>query len=193
MNYGVLRRTPATGFCSTMAQAYGRSSPQNHRGLAGDAGLDDCLYMGNLDSLGIGVMPTSRCNGGCSSRKHPRISSLRLDARSPCVASSSQPQRSWGGQRQQRRPDPLGRGRCRGTGPTQHDGTVVVPLTRYYRPAKSRPLGDPQKPAKLGGPPPTEEMIAEMIRHDQEEAKKEAYLRRKGFEWGPGKHPSHRS
>ena len=67
------------------------------------------------------------------------------------------------------------------------DGAVVVRIDpRYYRPAEVETLlGDPSKAReKLGWTPTTslEEMIAEMIHHDQEEAKKEAYLRRKGFQ-----------
>jgi GDPmannose 4,6-dehydratase len=45
-------------------------------------------------------------------------------------------------------------------------------------------LGDPTKAhAKLGWKPTTslEELVAEMVAVDLEEAKKEAYLRRKGF------------
>jgi GDPmannose 4,6-dehydratase len=45
-------------------------------------------------------------------------------------------------------------------------------------------LGDPSKAhAKLGWQPTTtlEELVAEMVAHDQEEARKEALLRLKGF------------
>jgi GDPmannose 4,6-dehydratase len=45
-------------------------------------------------------------------------------------------------------------------------------------------LGDPRKAhAKLGWQPTTslEQLVAEMVATDLEEAKKEAYLRRKGF------------
>ena len=46
-------------------------------------------------------------------------------------------------------------------------------------------LGDPTRAReKLGWTPSTslEEMVNEMIDHDREEALKEAYLRRKGFQ-----------
>ena len=45
-------------------------------------------------------------------------------------------------------------------------------------------LGDPSKAhAKLGWTPTTtlEQLVAEMVAHDQEEARKEAILRLKGF------------
>ena len=57
---------------------------------------------------------------------------------------------------------------------------------RYFRPAEVETLlGDPTRAReKLGWTPSTtlEEMVNEMIDHDREEALKEAYLRRKGFQ-----------
>ena len=57
---------------------------------------------------------------------------------------------------------------------------------RYFRPAEvDTLLGDPSKAReKLGWSPTTslEQLVAEMVNHDREEARKEAYLRRKGFE-----------
>ena len=56
---------------------------------------------------------------------------------------------------------------------------------RYFRPAEVETLlGDPTKAKeKLGWTPTTtlEELVAEMIATDKEEAKKEAILRREGF------------
>ena len=56
---------------------------------------------------------------------------------------------------------------------------------RYFRPAEVETLlGDPSKAKeKLGWTPTTtlEELVAEMVATDVEEAKKEAYLKRKGF------------
>ena len=56
---------------------------------------------------------------------------------------------------------------------------------RYFRPAEVETLlGDPSRAhQRLGWQPTTtlEELVAEMIATDREEAKKEAYLRRKGF------------
>jgi len=66
------------------------------------------------------------------------------------------------------------------------NGNIVVRIDpRYFRPAEVETLlGDPSKAReKLGWVPTTtlEEMVAEMVKVDQEEATKEAYLRRKGF------------
>ena len=56
---------------------------------------------------------------------------------------------------------------------------------RYFRPAEVETLlGDPSLAReKLGWTPTTslEEMVEEMIDHDLEEARKEAYLKREGF------------
>ena len=55
---------------------------------------------------------------------------------------------------------------------------------RYFRPAEVETLlGDHRAHQRLGWQPTTtlEELVAEMIETDREEAKKEAYLRRKGF------------
>ena len=66
-------------------------------------------------------------------------------------------------------------------------GAVVVRIDpRYFRPAEvDSLLGDPSKAKeKLGWMPTTtlEELVAEMVAADVEEAKKEAYLKSKGFE-----------
>ena len=65
-------------------------------------------------------------------------------------------------------------------------GEVVVRIDpRYFRPAEVETLlGDPSKAKEmLGWTPKTtlEELVAEMVANDVEEAKKEAYLKRKGF------------
>ena len=56
---------------------------------------------------------------------------------------------------------------------------------RYFRPAEVETLlGDPTNAKdKLGWTPKTtlEELVSEMLVADVEEAKKEAYLKRKGF------------
>ena len=67
------------------------------------------------------------------------------------------------------------------------NGEVVVRIDpRYFRPAEvDSLLGDPSKAKeKLGWMPTTtlEELVAEMVAADVEEAKKEAYLKSKGFE-----------
>ena len=66
-------------------------------------------------------------------------------------------------------------------------GEVVVRIdTRYFRPAEVETLlGDPTRAReKLGWTPITnlEELVNEMIDQDREEARKEAYLKRKGFQ-----------
>jgi GDPmannose 4,6-dehydratase len=65
-------------------------------------------------------------------------------------------------------------------------GEVVVRIDpRYFRPAEVETLlGDPSKAhEKLGWTPTTtlEELVAEMVAADREEARKEAILRLKGF------------
>ena len=69
---------------------------------------------------------------------------------------------------------------CRST------GEVVVRIDpRYFRPAEVETLlGDPTKAhKKLGWTPTTtlEELVAEMVANDSQEARKEAILRLKGF------------
>ena len=66
------------------------------------------------------------------------------------------------------------------------NGEVVVRIDpRCFRPAEVETLlGDPAKAKeKLGWTPKTtlEQLVAEMVAADVEEAKKEAYLKRKGF------------
>ena len=65
-------------------------------------------------------------------------------------------------------------------------GEVAVRIDpRYFRPAEVETLlGDPSKAKeKLGWTPTTtlEELVAEMVATDVDEAKKEAYLKSKGF------------
>jgi GDPmannose 4,6-dehydratase len=65
-------------------------------------------------------------------------------------------------------------------------GAVVVRIDpRYFRPAEVETLlGDPTRAREVLGWTPTttlEELVAEMVSCDKEEAAKEALLRRKGF------------
>ena len=73
------------------------------------------------------------------------------------------------------------------TGSRSDTGAVVVRIDpRYFRPAEVETLlGDPTRAKdKLGWTPITtlEELVAEMVAADREDAKKEAYLKRKGFQ-----------
>ena len=154
------------------------------RGMARiDAGLDECLYMGNLDSLRDWghardyvemqwrmlqqpgtpedfVIATGRQE---SVRRFIELTALEL---------------GWGGLQWE------------GTGVQEtgrrSTGEVVVRIDpRYYRPAEVETLlGDPSKAHEnLGWTPTTtlEELVTEMVAADREEARKEAILRLKGF------------
>jgi GDPmannose 4,6-dehydratase len=154
------------------------------RGLARvDAGLDDCLYMGNLDSL----------RDWGHARDYVQMQWLMLQQEQPedfVIATGRQEsvrrfielsaqQLGWG---------PM---HWEGEGTAEvvllgDTGAVVVRIDpRYFRPAEvDTLLGDPSKAReKLGWTPTTtlEELVAEMVAADVEEAKKEAYLKRKGF------------
>ena len=154
------------------------------RGLARvDAGLDDCLYMGNLDSL----------RDWGHARDYVTMQWLMLQQKQPedfVIATGRQEsvrrfieltaqQLGWG---------PMhwdGEGAAE-VGRRGDTGAVVVRIDpRYFRPAEVETLlGDPSKAKdKLGWIPTTtlEELVSEMVAVDVEDAKKEAYLKRKGF------------
>jgi GDPmannose 4,6-dehydratase len=155
------------------------------RGLARiDAGLDQCLYMGNLDSL----------RDWGHARDYVEMQWLMLQQEQPedfVIATGRQEtvrrfieltaeHLGWGGLRWE------GSGLAE-TGIRAETGEVVVRIDpRYFRPAEVETLlGDPTKAKeKLGWTPTTtlEELVAEMVAADQEEAAKEALLRRKGFQ-----------
>ena len=154
------------------------------RGLSRiDAALEECLYMGNLDSLRDWghardyvemqwrmlqqekpedfVIATGRQE---SVRRFIEISAVALGWEGI----------SWEGTKL----NEIGR--------RKDTGAIVVRIDpRYFRPAEVETLlGDPTKAhSKLGWTPTTalEELVKEMIENDREEASKEAYLRRKGF------------
>ena len=154
------------------------------RGLARvDAGLDDCLHMGNLDSL----------RDWGHARDYVEMQWLMLQQDQPedfVIATGRQEsvrrfieltahQLGWGSMQW----DGEGTSEVGRRGDT---GEVVVRIDpRYFRPAEVETLlGDPSKAReKLGWTPTTtlEELVAEMVVADVEEAKKEAYLKRKGF------------
>ena len=154
------------------------------RGLARvDAGLDECLFMGNLDSL----------RDWGHARDYVEMQWLMLQQEQPedfVIATGRQEsvrrfielsaqELGWGPMHWE------GKGSAE-VGRRGDTGAVVVRIDpRYFRPAEVETLlGDPSKAKdKLGWIPTTtlEELVAEMVAADVEEAKKEAYLKRKGF------------
>ncbi|MFN9547079.1 MAG: GDP-mannose 4,6-dehydratase [Cyanobacteriota bacterium] len=155
------------------------------RGLARiDAGLDQCLYMGNLDSL----------RDWGHARDYVEMQWLMLQQEQPedfVIATGRQEsvrrfieltaeQLGWGGLRWE------GSGLAE-TGIRRQTGEVVVRIDpRYFRPAEVETLlGDPSRAKdRLGWTPTTtlEELVAEMVAADKQEAAKEALLRQKGFQ-----------
>ena len=154
------------------------------RGLARiDAGLEDCLYMGNLDSL----------RDWGHARDYVEMQWRMLQQKAPedfVIATGRQESvrrfielsaiaLGWGGINWEGSElSEIGRRR--------DTNTIVIRIDpRYFRPAEVETLlGDPSKAhSKLGWRPTTtlEELVKEMIDNDREEASKEAYLRRKGF------------
>ena len=147
------------------------------------AGLDECLYMGNLDSL----------RDWGHARDYVEMQWLMLQQEYPedfVIATGRQESvrrfielsaqhLGWG----EMQWEGVGTDEVGRRGDT---GAVVVRVDpRYFRPAEVNTLlGDPSKAReKLGWTPSTslEELVAEMVETDVEEAKKEAYLKRKGF------------
>lgn len=154
------------------------------RGLARiDAGLDQCLFMGNLDSL--------RDWGHARDYVEMQWRMLQQEQPEDFVIAT-------GRQESVRRFIELSAAEL-GWGAINWDGegleevgrradtdAVVVRIDpRYFRPAEVETLWETPSRAhqRLGWQPTTtlEELVAEMIATDREEAKKEAYLRRKGF------------
>ena len=160
------------------------------RGLARiNEGLQQCLYMGNLDSLRDWghardyvemqwrmlqqdspedfVIATGRQE---SVRRFIELSALRL---------------GWN-HNEERGIHWEGNG-LEEIGRRADTGDIVVRIDpRYFRPAEVETLlGDPAKAhAKLGWTPTTtlEELVSEMIDHDREEARKLAHLKSEGFQ-----------
>jgi GDPmannose 4,6-dehydratase len=154
------------------------------RGLARiNAGLDQCLFMGNLDSL----------RDWGHARDYVEMQWLMLQQEQPedfVIATGRQEsvrrfieltaqELGWGGI------EWSGKG-LQETGKRADTSEVVVRIDpRYFRPAEVETLlGDPTKAReKLGWTPTTtlEELVHEMVAADVEEAAKEATLRREGF------------
>ena len=154
------------------------------RGLARiDAGLDQCLYMGNLDSL--------RDWGHARDYVEMQWRMLQQDQPEDFVIATGRQESvrrfieltvdhlGWGGiEWEGKGLEELGR--------RSDTGDIVVRIDpRYFRPAEVETLlGDPTNAReKLGWVPTTtlEELVSEMVQYDQEEAAKEALLRNKGF------------
>ena len=154
------------------------------RGLARiDAGLEQCLYMGNLDSL----------RDWGHARDYVEMQWRMLQQEKPedfVIATGRQEtvrrfieltaaELGWGGI------DWHGEG-VEETGYRADTGAKVVRIDqRYFRPAEVETLlGDPTRAReKLGWTPTTtlEELVQEMVSADREEAAKEALLLREGF------------
>jgi len=154
------------------------------RGLARiAAGLDQCLFMGNLDSL--------RDWGHARDYVEMQWRMLQQDTPEDYVIATGRQESvrrfielcalelGWGGI--DWRGEGLGE-----TGHRADSGAQVVRIDpRYFRPAEVETLlGDPTKAReKLGWTPTTtlEELVAEMVEADRQDAAKEATLRREGF------------
>ena len=159
------------------------------RGLARiDAGLDQCLFMGNLDSLRdwghardyvemqwrMLQQETPEDFVIATGRQETVRRFIELAAEQLGWGSGSGPAIQWDGSGLEE------------VGRRADTGAVVVQIDpRYFRPAEVETLlGDPTKAKdKLGWTPTTtlEELVSEMVAADKEEAAKEALLRRKGF------------
>ena len=155
------------------------------RGLARiDAGLDQCLYLGNLDSLRDWghARDYVEMQWRMLQQEKPEdyvIATGRQESVRHFIELSAQAlgwgSIQWGGSGLEE------------TGRRSDTGAIVVRIDpRYFRPSEvDTLLGDPTNArVKLGWTPTTtlEELVNEMITVDQEEACKEAYLQAKGFQ-----------
>ena len=148
-----------------------------------DAGLEECLYMGNLDA--------KRDWGHARDYVEMQWRMLQQDHPEDFVIAT-------GRQESVRRfielaAEKIGWGSIiwegdalTEVGRRADSGAVVVRIDpRYFRPAEVETLlGDPTKAReKLGWTPTTtlEQLVAEMVETDHEEARKEALLKREGF------------
>ncbi len=160
------------------------------RGLARiNEGIEDCLYLGNLDSL----------RDWGHARDYVEMQWLMLQQKSPedyVIATGRQEsvrkfielcsyELGWGKGLDKSGIKWEGKG-LEEVGRRKDTGEIVVRIDkRYFRPTEvDTLLGDASKAKeKLGWIPKTtlEELIIEMITEDKKEAKKESYLRGKGF------------
>ena len=149
-----------------------------------DFGLQDCLYLGNLDSL--------RDWGHAKDYVEMQWRMLQQESPEDFVIATGRQESvrrfieltahklQWGGIVWE------GRG-ANELGRRADNGDVVVRIDpRYFRPSEVEILlGDPSKAnIKLGWQPKTtlEEMVAEMVAFDLQEARKEALLLTQGFQ-----------
>jgi GDPmannose 4,6-dehydratase len=160
------------------------------RGLARiDAGLEACLFMGNLDSLRdwghardyVEMQWRMLQQEGppedfviATGRQESVRRFIELAAGELGWGAGAHPPIQWQGEGLEE------------VGRRADTGEAVVRIDpRYFRPAEVETLlGDPSKAQdKLGWTPTTtlEELVAEMVASDKEEASKEATLRREGF------------
>ena len=154
------------------------------RGLARiDAGLEECLFMGNLDALRDWghARDYVEMQWRMLQQKEPEdfvIATGRQESVRRFIELSTSAL-GWGSLQWE------GQG-LEEVGRRSDTGAVVIRIDpRYFRPAEVETLlGDPTRAReKLGWTPSTslEEIVKEMIDYDREEARKEAYLKRKGF------------
>ena len=154
------------------------------RGLARiDAGLEECLFMGNLDAL--------RDWGHARDYVDMQWRMLQQDKPEDFVIATGRQESVrrfielpalWAGSTAM---DGVG---LEEVGRRSDTGAVVVKIDpRYFRPAEVETLlGDATRAReKLGWTPNTtlEEMVNEMVDHDREEARKEAYLNARASRW----------
>ena len=155
------------------------------RGLARiDFGLDKCLFLGNLDSRRDWghARDYVEMQWRMLQQKKPEdfvISSGRQESIRKFVELTAK-ELGWNGIAWE------GDG-MNEVGKRLDNNQIVVRIDpRYFRPAEVETLlGDPNKAKeKLGWIPTTtlEEMISEMVQNDMEDAKKESYLKKKGFQ-----------
>ena len=148
-----------------------------------DAGLEDCLYVGNIDSL----------RDWGHARDYVEMQWRMLQQEGPpedfVIATGRQEsvrrfieltalELGWG--------EIIWEGKGLEETGRRSNGEIVVRIDpRYFRPAEVETLlGDPTKAKeKLGWTPTTtlEELVAEMVATDKEEARKEAFLKLEGF------------
>lgn len=160
------------------------------RGLARiDAGLESCLYMGNLDS--------QRDWGHARDYVEMQWLMLQQDQAEDFVIATGRMESvrkfielsatELGWDRGNKGPSIVWEGNdINEVGRRADTGKIVIRIDpRYFRPTEvEKLLGDSSKAhRKLGWQPRTtlEEMIAEMVTSDKEEAKKEAHLKEKGL------------